>query len=149
MAAGKKADREPTPEENRTFLFWLSKHLRELRECKDVSIADIAVLVDGRKTGKPINTSSLSRFENGESWPDRPDQTVAAYAYLCGYEDARELWKEAIERFIKKGGAPAIEDLRSPGRALRLASEAAQRTRPYVAESPDKPTSIPRRRAAR
>lgn len=125
--------------------FWLGSLLRDLRRERKISRSQIAPHVPGRE-GKPVDVSTLSRFENGETWTPSPDATVAAYARMCA-ADARELWVQAANDFLKKGGAPvAGRKLSSAERAMYLAEEAALRTEPYSDESQDKPTSTRRKR---
>jgi hypothetical protein len=132
----------------RTYNFWLGRTLRELRDSKKIARSEIAWHVPGEK-GKPIDVSTLSHFENGKTFTRTPDSTVAAYALLCGVDDARDLWAEALRQWIKLGGVPMTGRNLTPAvRARLLAQEASQRTAPYAVESQDKPTSIRKRRRA-
>lgn len=130
---------QPDPK-TRTMNFWLGRLLRELREERRVSRSQIAPHVPGRE-GKPVDVSTLSRFENGDTWTPSPDATVAAYARMCE-ADPRELWVRAANDFLRKGAAPiAGRQLTPQERALYLAEEARLRTQPSDGESPGKPTS--------
>lgn len=113
---------------SRTMVYWLGRTLREMRLAKGISARKVAALIPG-KSGDTLDPSSVSRFENGEHWPTRPEEILFAYAYLCGVEDVRDLWQRAVADFIAKGGAPTREDLSVAQRSELLALEAAQRAR--------------------
>lgn len=129
-----------------TMRYWLARTLRQTRESRGVSRDAIRMLVPGRD-GNPMDISTLSRFENGQTWPREIDALVPAYALLCGIEDPRELWKQALADWLAKGAAPTVGQLSPALRSVMLAVEARQRQQPYDAESQGKPTSIPKKTA--
>ncbi len=140
---------KPAPSGKDTMHYWLARTLRERREARKLSVSQITMLIPGRDPAKRLDESQLSRFENALSWPRNIDEIVAAYAAACGIEDGRKLWADALKHWRVQGTAPALGHLEiSPQvRSVLLAQEAKQRSRPYDAESPSKPTSSHRRRA--
>ncbi len=122
--------------------YWLARTLRETRLAHGVNRREILALVPGQRG--QMDPATLYRFEKGETWPHNLDQLVVAYARLCGIEDARKLWANAVAAYKAHGTAPVLGPVPiSPAlRALLLAQEAAGReTPPYGDESQDKPTS--------
>lgn len=122
-------------EQRRTMRYWISTVLREAREEAGVPPKNVAQLAD-------VDNSTLSRFENHRTWPQNLDRMVAAYALIAGVEDPRDLWREAVQRYVKDGGQPVLGELSPAQRSLRLALEAAQRQTPYADESRPGQTSI-------
>ena len=115
------------PEKARTMNYWLGRRLRMAREAVGLSRRQLAAYIPGRK-GDPVDVSTLSRFENGETWTAHPDVTVATYGLLCEV-DARALWRDAADDFISMGDTPvAGRSLSSAERALLLARDAAGQT---------------------
>ena len=138
--------------DRRTMLYWLARACRELREAADVKPGDVAAVVR-------IDTGTVYRFEKAERLPHKIDQLIAAYAYLCGIDDGREIWQTAVEDWMTKGGAPFLGEPTGPALAVRLALEAHQMTaqdahrrhqkkRRHADESREEPTSKDERREA-
>src|SRR5690349_19695443 len=98
------AETSHPPEKARTMNYWLGRRLRLAREAANLSRRQLAAYIPGRK-GEPVDVSTLSRFENGETWTPHPDVTVATYGLLCEV-DARTLWREAAADFIELGDTP-------------------------------------------
>lgn len=55
-----------------------------------------------------VAPSTITRFEQGLSWPRDPDATMTAYAYLVG-RDPRELWEAAVSSLLAEGDRPDPE----------------------------------------
>lgn len=127
-------------EKARTMNYWLGRRLRRAREAANLSRRQLAAHIPGRK-GEPVDVSTLSRLESGDTWTPHPDVTVATYGLLCEV-DARLLWKQAASDFMRLGGTPhAGRELSAPERALLLAQGAAGQT-PSDGRSEHMPTSI-------
>lgn len=122
----------------RTMRYWLARTLRETRETAGLERNTVANLAG-------VDGATISRFENGHTWPQQIDRIVAAYALLCGVDDGRDLWARALTAYRTNGGAPLLGDLNPAQRALLLALEASQRSRPYDAESQEEPSATDRR----
>lgn len=130
-------------EKGRTMRYWLGQTLREARQARGIKLIDIARLADYS------DASALTRFENDETWPNRLDLVIAAYAYMCGIEDGRELWESALKRWRRSGSAPTLGELTPAQRAVLLALEAARRQSPYDGGSRSEPTATPKKGRAR
>ena len=123
--------------------FWLGRRLKQLRQEFGRSQRELAANIPGRK-GQPLDTSTLSRFEKGETWTPEPDATVAVYAAMCGGKDPRQLWVEAATAFLNGGALPrGARRLSAAELALYLAQEGDLRSGPYDGESPDTPNATP------
>lgn len=135
--------------DRRTILYWIARTCRELRDRRNIHVRDIAAVVQ-------VDQGTVYRFEKAERMPQKVDQIVAAYAYLCGVDDGRDLWATAIHDWKTKGAAPFLGDLTGPGAAVLLALDARQITEqarhkatlPRDGESRAKPTSKGGRREA-
>lgn len=93
----------PAPD---TFLYWLVEAARRLRTLQDRKAPDVGFWAG--------DASSVYRFEQRKGWPRDPDRMVNAYAKECGLDDARELWRLALELWAEHGEKPDLETLR-PG----------------------------------
>jgi hypothetical protein len=99
------SERNPTEYElGRTMHYWLQRTTRELREDANLTAGDIAY-VSGMDAG------TVSRWEDHTiSWPrgEEVEKLIVAYAEMCGVQDARHIWKIAVNRFQNEGGAPRL-----------------------------------------
>jgi len=125
----------------RTMHYWLQRTTREIREQSNCTARDIA-LVAG------LDPGTVSRWEKHDiSWPrgHNIERLVVAYAQMCGVEDARDIWSEAIKQYQQSGGAPILGELTPQQRSLLLALEAAQRSAQDAGKSREAPTAKRRR----
>lgn len=125
--------------------YWISRVLREAREGK-ASREAVRLLIPNN-TGGFIDSSTLSRFEAGKTWPRELDLIVPAYAAVTGYEDPRKLWELAVRRYLLEGAVPQLGDTSPVLLSVRAAQEAAQRSLRHGGGSSGTP-SAKRRRAA-
>lgn len=147
-------DHEPAGDEW-AMRYWLARVLHDTRRNNGVSVRRVARHIPGKKPGEPLDPSALARFEKGGGyWPDRPEETVIAYAQECGIADARVLWDQAAERLKQEGVPPRLAPPPNPQTfALELGDRAErerrQKANPRSAgESRSEPTSkAPRRKA--
>jgi transcriptional regulator with XRE-family HTH domain len=72
----------------------LGSAARDAREDAGLSQTRIVVAVD---VYPPPNRTVLSRFENGQRWPNHVEEIVEAYERECGLPDG-ELWRRAISQ---------------------------------------------------
>lgn len=154
-------EREPSvqielDERPRTMIYWLARTLREARQGAGVSLAYIVTIL--RTQGQDISESTLSRLEKpkplppkgeDQSYPKAIERIVAAYAQALGMTDGRLLWERALRSWQDCGGAPIVGDLTPEMRAVWLAAEAEQRSRPDDGESQSEPSATTKRRKAR
>lgn len=129
-----------------TFIYWLARAAKQLREDADRKQVHIAAAMS-------IDQSSIYRFEQGRNWPRDPDLVIAAYADDLDLDDPRQIWDLALTMWREQGQAPNVDELvsrRDGGVADRLAepvedlAREGQRSRPAAAQS----RRAPRRRAA-
>lgn len=71
----------------------LGRAARAAREQAGVTLMEIAVEANVAQT-------TVHRFEAGDGWRRETDAIVAAYAKLCGVEEA-ELWRRALALDIR------------------------------------------------
>lgn len=85
------------------LLFWLARVAEFARTSRQPEIpkARVAQLLE-------VAPSTITRFEQGLSWPRDPDATMTAYAYLVG-RDPRELWEAAVSSLLAEGDRPDPE----------------------------------------
>lgn len=87
-------------ENHSDLMYWLGTTARRIREERSkLSPEQLAPLVG-------VNNTTVRRFERGESQPREIDRLLAAYAFLGGYKDARDLVDEALRLWRKEGSAP-------------------------------------------
>lgn len=108
----------------RRFSYWIGEALRDARESAGIPIGPAAASI-GMSPLK-IQRIEGAKGEGLQSYKDI-DRIVAAYAYLLGIADPRELWIDALDRWIKEGGIPNFEDDLPGTRFLRPIREEAQR----------------------
>lgn len=87
------------------LLFWLARVARFARQTRTPEIpkARVAQLLD-------VAPSTITRFEQGLSWPKDPDATMLAYAYLIG-RNPSELWEAAVRSLLEEGAEPNPADV--------------------------------------
>jgi transcriptional regulator with XRE-family HTH domain len=129
------------------MLYWLGKTLRQEREAKNLKLADVYAML--RTQGETTAESTLSRLENGHTWSRETEKIITVYAFMCGIDDARDLWAKALRQWLQHGGVPVLGELTPQMRAYLLAVEADRRTRPADAESPSETNANVKRREAR
>jgi hypothetical protein len=117
---------EGTAAHGREFVYWLAKACCELREAADVSYETIA-----HYSGETALT--VKRFESVETLPRNLDPLIAAYGFVAGFEDNREVYLDAWDLWIEKGrphtlqGAGARE-IDGASRAVAAVTDARRRT---------------------
>lgn len=121
--------------------YWLATTLKEAREHAGLSREDIA-----RPLG--VNGVTIKRLESGQSMGRDVDQYVAAYAFVLGLEDGRELWEKATRDYRRHGSPPMFSVPAGLPQAFAEAiREVALRRRPRDAAPSEEPPATPRRRA--
>jgi len=121
------ATRQPS-DHDRSMRYWLSRILREARERAHIRRQEIAIVAG-------LDASTISRFENATSWPQQLDRLVAAYAQLCGIEDGRELWTQALRSWQTRGSPPTLGQLTPAQQYVLLALQSTQQ-QPATAPQP-------------
>lgn len=87
-----------------TMVYWLARAASELREEAGRKQVHIAATMS-------IDQSTIYRFEQGRIWPKRADLVVAAYAEDLEIDDARAIWRRALEMWEAQGEAPTVIEL--------------------------------------
>jgi transcriptional regulator with XRE-family HTH domain len=82
-----------TQETPRPFLPWLGRACRQAREQKDVVQVQIAAALR-------VNQATIARFEDGTSWPRRPEEVLMAYSSELNI-DVRLLWLHAFTLWLE------------------------------------------------
>ena len=77
---------EPATPVGTRMSYWIGMTLKEARERVGISRQDIA-----RPLG--VNDVTIKRLESGRSMGRDIDHAVAAYAFVLGLEDGRQLWQ--------------------------------------------------------
>lgn len=72
------------------MLLYLSEAAIAARKRANRKIEPVAALAD-------VSSAVLYRFERGESWPNKLDSVIAAYADVGGLADARDLWQAGLD----------------------------------------------------
>lgn len=90
---------EPDTPVGSRMSYWIGQTLKEEREKAGLEKADVA-----RPLG--VNDITIKRLESGRGMGRDIDHYVAAYAYVLGLEDGRELWGRALDRYKRHGSAP-------------------------------------------
>jgi transcriptional regulator with XRE-family HTH domain len=127
-----------------TMLYWLTQAAKELREEADRKQVHIAATMS-------IDQSTIYRFEQGRAWPRQTDLVIAAYAEDLGIDDARAIWRRALEMWDAQGEAPTVADLMD-AQSLRAAAEFEQAiddAAPGSEKSSSPPSRKPSSRATR
>jgi len=86
--AGTEAEEVPRP-----FLPWLGRACRQAREERNVVQVRIAAAIE-------VNQATVARFEDGISWPRRPEEVLMAYAKELDI-DVRLLWLHAFVLWLE------------------------------------------------
>lgn len=109
----------PSSPAGRRLLYWLAKACKEARQAKNVKVEHVAVLAG-------LSVDSVRRFERAETWPQDPDGLMAAYAELCGIEDALDLYQRALDLWREHGQRPLVgrRDDADPGDPQRIIIDA-------------------------
>lgn len=130
------------PAAENSMLFWLARAAKELREAADRKQVHIAASIDK-------DQSTIYRFEQARAWPRQADLIVAGYADDLDIDDARTIWRRALELWEAEGNAPSLPDLMSEadafGQALDDASRASAKSPASRART--QPAKATRRRA--
>lgn len=99
------------------MLTYLGAACKAAREEAGVSqMAVVGALPPSKRGEGPRYPSILSRFENGQGWPERVDEIVRAYAAMTDREEI-SIWANAVTRWAEVLGSRTAE---------RLAREASQ-----------------------
>lgn len=120
-----------------TMIFWLAQAAKELREAKQRKQVHIAATINR-------DQSTIYRFEYGDAWPRQIDLIIAGYADDLDIDDARVIWRKALEMWEAQGKAPSVPDLiassNSPagefGQALDDAAPAPDESKRRPARTP-------------
>lgn len=124
--------------------YWLADALRATREAAKVSRNAIAKRLD-------VDPSTVFRLEKGAGLTRDVERYVAAYAELCGVEDGRQLWRDALNRWMDHGAPPQVSWMTdadpppqgdpgsssAPERIAREIRETEQREKAKRAREPD------------
>jgi len=98
----------------RPFLPWLGRACRQARQERNVVQVKIAAAIE-------VNQATIARFEEGISWPRRPEEVLMAYGKELEM-DVRLLWLHALVLWLENEpvlDSEAKEEIRA---ALRSAS---------------------------
>lgn len=130
----------------RRFSYWIAQTLRAEREAAGIPLRSISSVLD-------VHERTLERLED-LSEPEKGygqdiDRYVAAYAYLLGLKDPRELWQRALERWRAEGSTPDFSADLPGARFLRPIREQTQRSAPAPSASERKPAAKGRKPAGR
>lgn len=121
-----------------TMLYWLKRAATELRTDRERRMVHVAASMDA-------DQSTIWRFEHEDSWPQRPDLLVAAYADDLGISPMA-IWARALALWEASGAVSDIHDLmqyekeRAANRmtaATGKARRASRRRRAGSDESPE------------
>lgn len=96
----------PPPMASDTMIFWLAQAAKQLRENHEPQRRQVHIAA-----ALSIDQSTIYRFEQGETWPQRTDAVVAAYAEDLGIADAREIWELALQLWREEGDMPDLKGL--------------------------------------
>ena len=83
-----KAQEVPRP-----FLPWIGRACRRAREERGIHQVQIAADLS-------VNQATVARFEDGTSWPRRPEEVLMAYAGELGI-DVRVLWLHGLVLWLE------------------------------------------------
>lgn len=120
-----------------TLHYWLAHTVCEAREKAGIHKSEVAGLL-------AVDQSTVTRFEDGSTWPKRIDQYLAAYAKLLDVEDARDFYADALSHWHKDGEPPELEELTPARRAAAAHRRATRRTKQSRGGRPGKPPSTPK-----
>lgn len=81
--------------------YWLALVLRERREAGGIRLSEVAGL-------SKVDQSTINRVEKGLTLAPDIDHYVAAYAKLLDLDDGRELWNQALDRWMREGAPPVL-----------------------------------------
>lgn len=111
------------------MLTYLGAACKAAREEAGVSqMAVVAALPPSKRGEGPRYPSLLSRFENGQGWPERVDEIVRAYAAMTDRTEI-SLWADAVTRWAAVLGSRTAERLaREAGRAADASAETRPRS---------------------
>lgn len=107
--AGKKAHKARQP--GTTLAYWIAQALRHQREAAGVSRANLALTLG-------VSDATLKRLESGSKMPPDIEARVAAYAWILGLKDGRELWQQAVEDWVHHGKPPEFQLAEGPAGAF-------------------------------
>lgn len=113
----------------RRFSYWIAETLRAERERAELPIEHIAVALG-------VSVRTVTRLEDPEGLDPtgrKPygrdiDRAVATYAWLLGYDDPRDLWQLALDRW-RAQPAPDFTDEMPGSRFVAPIREAARAQR--------------------
>lgn len=91
--------------------YWIAAVLHDEREKVGISESEIA-------TALRVNPRTIARLERGNTMAADIDGRVAAYAWLLGIDDSRDLWTKAISRWRKEGSPPRFQPIEGPAAAF-------------------------------
>lgn len=111
--------RDPTPNgpTGSRMSYWMAWALKDARVRAGIGSAKMATSLD-------VNERTIKRLEEGKSLAGHKldmESAVAGYAYVLGIEDGRELWRRAIDEWMKHGSPPV--HVSDPGPASAFAEE--------------------------
>jgi len=109
--------------------YWLGQTLRHARSQFGITEEQMATSLD-------VNWRTIRRLETGLTVGRDIDRAVAGYAYVVGV-DARDLWADALARWVEDGSVPQFEPMTGPAAAFaRAIRDEAVRTRAEGARAP-------------
>lgn len=85
------------------MVHWLGQSARDARERSGRMQVHVAASLG-------VNQVTISRFEQGRSWPRDPDLLLAAYADDLDI-DPREIWEAALALWRAAGDATPLQKL--------------------------------------
>lgn len=106
----------------RRFAYWVAHTLRTEREQAGIEQKDMAIAIG-------VDRATIRRLEKGESFGHDIDDRIAAYAYVLGIEDNRDLWRRALDAWMSHGEPSIFREEGGPAAFARWVREAAQRAR--------------------
>ena len=130
----------------RRLSYWIVHVLKRERQAYGFEPEDVARILH-------VHPRTIQRLEDGETHTLGPeiDRVIAAYGYLLGLDDSRELWYMALDAW-KRYGAEAAPEFSLPdglpGEFARAIRDAAQRQRAKDAAHSSARNATPKNRAA-
>jgi hypothetical protein len=87
--------------------YWLGVALKEARQAQNIPIRTLAGIL--QMDYRTLEALEGDLGEEKQTYQN-VDRRIAAYGYVLGYDDPREVWIDALERWYSHGGVPNISD---------------------------------------
>lgn len=104
-----------------TLNYWIARTLQSERERLGRRELDIAMHIPGARNNPHADKRTIDRIEQGQSWGNI-EEHVVAYAYVLGFDDARDLWGAALSQWRLEGAEPEFRPIEGPAAAFAQAA---------------------------